>query len=40
MHGILKLQEKIMRQAKEGRRPQPDMELVLAGEGIAQEAAG
>jgi NADH-quinone oxidoreductase subunit B len=43
MHGILKLQEKIMRQAKEGRRPTPDMELVLSegaqGAG-AQEAAG
>jgi NADH-quinone oxidoreductase subunit B len=34
MHGILKLQEKIMRQAKEGRRPTPDFELVLNGEGI------
>jgi NADH-quinone oxidoreductase subunit B len=40
MHGILKLQEKIMRQAKEGRRPRPDMELVLEGDGVAQEAAG
>jgi NADH-quinone oxidoreductase subunit B len=43
MHGILKLQEKIMRQAREGRRPTPDMELVLAegasGNGV-QEAAG
>ncbi len=35
IHGILKLQEKIMRQAKEGRRPTPDMELVLAGDGVA-----
>jgi hypothetical protein len=34
MHGILKLQEKIMRQAKEGRRPTADLELVLAGEGV------
>ncbi|MBI3971900.1 MAG: NADH-quinone oxidoreductase subunit B [Chloroflexi bacterium] len=34
MHGILKLQEKIMRQASEGRRPNPDLELVLAGEGV------
>ena len=45
MHGILKLQEKIMRQAREGRRPRPDMELVLGGpEGpgadLTQEAAG
>jgi hypothetical protein len=39
MHGILKLQEKIMRQAKEGRRPRPDFELVLAGEGVSPEAA-
>ncbi|HEX2034702.1 MAG TPA: NADH-quinone oxidoreductase subunit B family protein [Chloroflexota bacterium] len=39
MHGILKLQEKIMRQAKEGRRPRPDFELVLAGEGVEQGAA-
>ncbi len=39
MHGILKLQEKIMRQAKEGRRPRPDFELVLAGEGIEAEAS-
>ena len=35
MHGILKLQEKIMRQAKEGRRPTPDLELVLAGNGVS-----
>jgi NADH-quinone oxidoreductase subunit B len=34
MHGILKLQEKIMRQAKEGRRPRPDFELVLSGGGV------
>ena len=43
IHGILKLQEKIMRQAKEGRRPVPDMELVLAGDAVdggAREAAG
>lgn len=35
MHGILKLQEKIMRQANEGRRPVPEFELVLEGEGVA-----
>jgi NADH-quinone oxidoreductase subunit B len=39
MHGILKLQEKIMRQSTVGRRPAPDLELVLAGEGISEEAA-
>jgi NADH-quinone oxidoreductase subunit B len=39
MHGILKLQEKIMRQAKEGRRPRPDLELVLAGEGVTDGVA-
>jgi NADH-quinone oxidoreductase subunit B len=38
MHGILKLQEKIMRQRTTGFRPQPDLELVLAGEGISAEA--
>jgi NADH-quinone oxidoreductase subunit B len=38
MHGILKLQEKIMRQATTGFRPEPDLELVLAGEGISAEA--
>ena len=38
MHGILKLQEKIMRQQTTGFRPQPDLELVLAGEGISAEA--
>ncbi len=35
MHGILKLQEKIMRQANEGRRPVPEFELVLEGDGVA-----
>jgi NADH-quinone oxidoreductase subunit B len=39
IHGVLKLQEKIMRQATEGRRPKPDLQLVLAGEGVAREAA-
>ena len=39
MHGILKLQEKIMRQAKAGRRPEPDLELVLAGDGVTADAA-
>ena len=38
MHGILKLQEKIMRQRTTGFRPEPDLELVLAGEGISAEA--
>ena len=38
MHGILKLQEKIMRQRTTGFRPEPDLELVLAGEGISSEA--
>jgi len=38
IHGILKLQEKIMRQGTNGHRPQPDLELVLAGEGISAEA--
>jgi NADH-quinone oxidoreductase subunit B len=38
MHGILKLQEKIMRQATTGFRPEPDLQLVLAGEGISAEA--
>ncbi|MGI8424294.1 MAG: NuoB/complex I 20 kDa subunit family protein [Chloroflexota bacterium] len=38
MHGILKLQEKIMRQQTTGFRPEPDLELVLAGEGIGAEA--
>lgn len=38
IHGILKLQEKIMRQGTNGHRPTPDLELVLAGEGV--EAAG
>ena len=44
MHGILKLQEKIMRQAKEGRRPTPDMELVLSegaqGAGVRRRPPG
>ena len=39
MHGILKLQEKIMRQAKEGRRPTPDLELVLAGDAAGADGA-
>jgi len=38
IHGILKLQEKIMRQGTNGHRPRPDLELVLAGEGISEEA--
>jgi NADH-quinone oxidoreductase subunit B len=38
MHGILKLQEKIMRQQTTGFRPTPDLELVLAGDGISEEA--
>ena len=38
MHGILKLQEKIMRQQTTGFRPEPDLELVLAGDGISAEA--
>ena len=38
IHGILKLQEKIMRQETNGHRPTPDFELVLAGEGISDES--
>jgi NADH-quinone oxidoreductase subunit B len=41
IHGILKLQEKIMRQASEGRRPRPDLELVLGdGRGGPPGGAG
>jgi NADH-quinone oxidoreductase subunit B len=40
IHGILKLQEKIMRQASAGHRPRPAMELVLQDGGAAGGAAG